>query len=104
MEHKSERPILSKEEIKYWINKFKPIDLNNKEQKQRLINVFVNSIYVYDDKMLITFNYKDGDICIIFEWLQKLIKEKQNPNNQNDYQGSPIHGFGGRLPVKSELF
>ena len=30
------------------------------DHKRRLIDSFINTIYLYDDKMVITFNYKDG--------------------------------------------
>ena len=28
----------------------------------RLVDIFVNSVYVYGDKMVLTFNYKDGEM------------------------------------------
>ena len=30
------------------------------EQRQALVDTFINAIYLYDDKVLITFNYKVG--------------------------------------------
>ena len=91
---KIERPTLSKEQIKYWICKFKMIDKDDDTQKQRLIDAFVNSIYVYDDKMLITYNYKDGEKCVDYDEIQKYINKKENSDNRNDYQSSPINVFG----------
>ncbi len=38
---------------------FQTMQLETKEQKQRLIDCFVNSVYLYDDKIVIVFNYKD---------------------------------------------
>ncbi|MDL2274096.1 hypothetical protein LJC34_06110 [Oscillospiraceae bacterium OttesenSCG-928-G22] len=32
-----------------------------------LIDTFINSIYLYDDKIIITFNYKDGTKTITFD-------------------------------------
>lgn len=71
-----ERPIISREYIKAWIMNFAKIDLNSEEQKQRLIDVFINSIYVYDDKIIVAFNYKDGEKCIDFDELSKVIKKE----------------------------
>jgi len=34
--------------------------VTKREQQQRLIDIFVNAIYVFDDHAVITFNYKDG--------------------------------------------
>ena len=36
------------------------MSLETKEHKQRLIDIFVNAVYLYDDKLVITFNYKDA--------------------------------------------
>ncbi len=30
-----------------------------------LIDTFINAIYIYDDKMLLTFNYKDGTFGLL---------------------------------------
>ena len=38
-----------------------------KEHRQMLIDVFINAIFLYDDKMLITFNYKEGTKTITFD-------------------------------------
>ena len=35
-------------------------ELGTKEHKQRLIDCFVNAVYLYDDKLVITFNYKEA--------------------------------------------
>lgn len=32
--------------------------------KQRLIDSFVNAVYLYEDKIILTFNYKDGSKTI----------------------------------------
>lgn len=34
--------------------------METKEHKQRLIDIFVNAVYLYDDKLVITFNYKEA--------------------------------------------
>ena len=34
--------------------------MNDLESRKRLIDTFVNSIYLYDDKIVFAFNYKDG--------------------------------------------
>ena len=91
---KIERPIVSKEDIRYWICRFGATDLDDIEEKQRLIDVFLNSLYVYDDKMLIVLNYKDGEICVTFDEIREMMNKKTNPDNHNDYQGSPLEVNG----------
>ena len=89
-----ERPVLSKEQIKYWICKFRGTDPDNAEQKQRLIDVFLNSVYIYDDKMLIILNYKDGEICVPFDEITETLNKKTNPDNHEGHQSSPLNTIG----------
>ena len=35
--------------------------------RETFINTFVNAVYLYDEKVLITFNYKDGTKTITFD-------------------------------------
>ena len=37
-----------------------------KDQRQALVGTFINAIYLYDDKVLITFNYKEGTETVAF--------------------------------------
>ena len=66
------------------------IDKDDLTQRQQLIDVFVNAVYVYDDKLLITYNYKDGDKCISYEEIQEYMNKKENSDSLNDYQSSPL--------------
>ena len=61
---KIKRPTIEREKIEAWIMRFAKTDIKNTAEKQRLIDIFVNSVHVYDDKLLVLFNYKDGERCI----------------------------------------
>ncbi len=43
-----------------WLKQIRTMSLETKEHKQRLIDIFVNAVYLYDDKMVIAFNYKEA--------------------------------------------
>lgn len=86
-------PVLTKEQIEFWICRFRNTDITDQIQKQKLIDVFINSIYVYEDKIIITFNYKDGEKSIDFSDIEKIAKKK-NSDNPNDYQSSPLKVIG----------
>ena len=53
--------------IRFWLLKFRKFDISQKKQLKALIEIFVNAIFLYDDRMLITFNYKDGTQTVRFE-------------------------------------
>lgn len=81
-----ERPVLSKEEMKCFICKFAlaPVD------EQKLIDVFLKAVYVYNDKVLIILNYKDGEFCVGFDEIKEMLDKKENPDNHEGYQGSDL--------------
>lgn len=50
----------TKEEIVDWISRYKAGNINDPDYRREIIDTFVNSVYVYDDKLILTYNYKDG--------------------------------------------
>ena len=60
-------PQLSREDVTYWICRFRSLDVTQLEERRRLIDSFVNSVTVFDDYILITFNHKDGETRISFD-------------------------------------
>ena len=54
------RPFVSEDKVRFWLHKFREGDLRNPEHRQRLVDSFINAIYLYDDRLVITFNYKEG--------------------------------------------
>lgn len=55
-----EKPQYSKEQIVAWISRFKYGDLKDRAYQKEIIDIFVNAVYVYDDKIVFTYNFKDG--------------------------------------------
>ena len=49
-----------------WLLRFRKLDMSLKDQRQALVDTFINAIYLYDDKVLITFNYKEGIQTVTF--------------------------------------
>ena len=55
-----EKPKYTKEQIVSWINRFKYGNVDDIEYQRQIIDTFINAIYVYDDKLVFTYNFKDG--------------------------------------------
>ena len=66
-EEKLAKPKVTEEFIRFWLLRFRKLNMSQKDQRQALVDTFINSIYLYDDKVLITFNYKEGTQTITFE-------------------------------------
>lgn len=67
LQEELKKPHLTKEQILFFLNRFRAIDISKPEQRQHLIDSFVNAVYVYDDKIILTFNYKDGTEAITLD-------------------------------------
>ena len=74
------KPVIPQEKIQAWLMNFAYADLSDQSQKQRIIDIFVNSVYVYDDRVVIFFNYKDGERYVDFSTLDDL----ENPAGSNE--------------------
>ena len=59
-EEKLEKPKISAEFMTFWLHRFRKLDVTKDAHRQMLIDTFVNAVFVHDDKLLLTFNFKDG--------------------------------------------
>lgn len=62
---------LTKDHILYFLEQFKKLDYKDRDCQRRLIDVFVNSIFVYDDKLRIAFNFGGSDGTITLNEVDK---------------------------------
>lgn len=60
------------------------MDLTTLDGRRKLIDGFVNSIYAYDDYLLVTCNYKDGTLKIPFGEIERSDLVKSGVPNQYD--------------------
>ena len=64
------KPPIDKDKILFWLHRFRKMDTTKLEHRKRLIDSFVNAIYLYDDKVVFTFNYKDGSKTVTMEEIE----------------------------------
>lgn len=57
--------VLSKEQILFQMNKMKDSDILNEDNRERIVDTFINSIYVYDDKVVINYNCQEDSETIL---------------------------------------
>lgn len=60
------KPKLTEEQIRFWFDKYKGLDTSKIENKRKLIDTFVNAIYLYDNKFILILNYKDSTQTVTF--------------------------------------
>lgn len=61
---------LTKEHVVCWLTNMTKLDLMNEDNRQRIIDTFINSIYVYDDKMVVNFNCREDSETIPLELMK----------------------------------
>ena len=66
IQEEMKHPLLSREDVTYWICRFRTLDVTRLEERRRLIDSFVNSVTIFDNCILVTFNYKEGSERINF--------------------------------------
>lgn len=58
---------LTREQMTAWFEQFRHGDPANRDFQKRLIDTFVNAVYVFDDKLVLTYNYQHGTQTISLE-------------------------------------
>ena len=59
-QEKIEKPMLTKEQVVSFLNSFLEGDIDDPAHRQRIIDCFVNSVYLHDDHIKLFVNFKDG--------------------------------------------
>ena len=74
--------------LTFWLHRFRKLDVRQKSHRKMLIDTFVNAIFLYDDKIVITFNYKDGTDTITFDDLKAAL-DKEKTGSDLDCSTAP---------------
>jgi len=82
------KPKVSAEFATFWLHRFRKPDVHQVSYRKMLIDTFVNSIYLFDDKVVITFNYKDETETITFGDVKTALK-KENMGSDLDCSAAP---------------
>ena len=89
-EERLAKPKMKEEFVRFWLLRFRKLDMTQPEQRQALVDTFINAIYLYDDKVLITFNYKEGTETVAFGEAVKAEKS----SDMSARGGLPNAGWG----------
>ena len=90
---------LKKEHILYFLHRFADMDYTDEACQKQLIKTFVNSVFVYDDKVVITFNYSGDDRTITLKeidaGLQQGVRMPRSLCHQHNITQNPISSLAG---------
>ena len=97
------KPKVSAEFMTFWLHRFRKLDVRQKSHRKMLIDTFVNAIFLYDDKMVITFNYKDGTDTITFDDLKAAL-DKEKTGSDLDCSTAPYRVVIRDFPYDHSIF
>ena len=84
-----QKPKLTREQMTVWFEQFRHGDPANREFQKRLIDTFVNAVYVFDDKLVLTYNYQHGTQTISLEEIESALSsdfDGASPPNKGECQ------------------
>lgn len=68
----TQHPVPSMKDIRFFLNQFRKGDINDPKYRQGLVDMLVNKIYLYDDKMTVLCNTQDGHIDVDLKEMSSL--------------------------------
>jgi hypothetical protein len=84
------KPRVSEEQVRFFLHRFRALDIAKPEQRKTLIDVFLNAVYVFNDKIVISCNYKDGTKTINFSDMECALTQRASvPGSDLDCPGAP---------------
>ena len=81
------KPKLERDLIVFLLDQLRDGDLSDINYRKRLIDTFVHKIFLYDDKLLIVYNYTDREARVCEEELLALVEEE---SSDTDASAPPI--------------
>ena len=90
------RPTVSAEFMRFWLERFRKLDITQKTHRKALIDTFVNAIFLYDDRMEISYNFTEGSSTISLSDLKAAKKPASNGSNMES-SGVPRERYPNRM-------
>ena len=84
-----QKPKLTREQMTAWFEQFRHGDPANREFQKRLIGTFVNAVYVFDDKLVLTYNYQHGTQTISLEEIESALSSDFDGASPPNFRNPP---------------
>ncbi len=88
---------LTEAQIRVFLKQFKELDYSDRKCQQKLIDVFVNAIYLYDDHIKVIFNYNEGSVSIPLKDLTDVSDASQGAGLMRRYPNRIFLTAQGRI-------
>jgi len=79
---------ITQKQIEYFLLQFRTLDFSDPESQRRIVDIFVNSVFVYDDKITITFNYSGDHRTITLYEVEAAAASVREPSDMGHHVGA----------------
>ena len=76
-----QQPNLSREKIICWMEQFKRGNIHEIAIQKQIIDYFVKAVYLYDDRIVLTYNFKDDSKTISLNEIEASFREELDSSN-----------------------
>ena len=83
------RPLVDRDQVLFFLERFRKGDADDPVYRQTLVDVFVNAVYVYDGKIVITYNYSGEHNKVTLEQIDEAVEQAEGAE---DPSGEAIAG------------
>lgn len=67
LQEEVQQAVFTRDQILFFLHRFRDLDMMQLDHRRQLIDTFVNAVYLYDDKVVLIFNYKEGSREVSFD-------------------------------------
>ena len=83
------RQIVTRDELLFFLRQFMDGDPNDPAYRRRLVDTFINSIWLYDDKIVFTYNYSGEGSKVTLDMVDAALESDENKCSTNTCQSPP---------------
>ena len=86
------KPRITEEQLRFFLDRFRKLDVRQLSHRRMLIDTFVNAVFLYDDKLVLTYNFREGTETITFDDLKNKLGEGFSGSDMSSV-AAPNQGF-----------
>ena len=93
------KPRITEEQLRFFLDRFRKLDVRQLSHRRMLIDTFVNAVFLYDDKLVLTYNFREGTETITFDDLKNKLGEGFSGSDMSsvaapNLKNRPVQPFG----------
>lgn len=101
---KINQQIITRDELLFFLRQFMDGDPNDPKYRHQLVDTFINSIWLYDDKIVLTYNYSGEGSKVTLNMVDDAISEGKNCCSDKAAQAPPTKTKANTVIICAGVF